>query len=253
MNFNALVDDLAQWMTQYAAQAQADGYVVGMSGGIDSSVTAALAVRAMGPEHTLGVLMPCHSQSIDVDYALEVAQALDLKVLTLPLGSIYDTFVDILPSGPDIAYANIKPRLRMTTLYYLAQSRGYLVAGTGNKPEIMVGYFTKYGDGGVDIEPLGELYKHEVKGLAQALGIPQVIIERPPSAGLWPGQTDEAELGITYAELDAILDAMNAGDPPPAEDATIERVKRMIVQSAHKRMMPPSFPIDRTLSRYTTS
>jgi NAD+ synthase len=240
-------------MKQYAADAQAEGFVIGLSGGIDSSVTAALAVKAMGSDHTLGVLMPCHSQSIDGDYALEVAQALNLNVLTLPLGSIYDAFVDNLPSGPDMAYANIKPRLRMTTLYYLAQSRGYLVAGTGNKPELMVGYFTKYGDGGVDIEPLGELYKHEVRGLARTLNIPEVIVERAPSAGLWPGQTDEAELGITYAELDAILDAMTTGNPPPAEEATIERVKRMIVRSAHKRTMPPSFPIDRTSNRYTAS
>lgn len=252
MNFRVLADDLVQWMRHYATQAHADGFVVGLSGGIDSSVTAALAVKAMGADRTLGVLMPCHSQTQDAEYAQEVANVLSIEVLTLPLGPTFDVLVDTLPSGPDIAYANVKPRLRMTALYFIAQTRGYLVAGTGNKPEIMVGYFTKYGDGGVDIEPLGELYKREVKGLARILDIPEVIINRPPSAGLWPGQTDEEELGITYAELDAILDALATGDPSPAPEATVERVRKMIARSAHKRMPPPSFPVDRTSSRYTT-
>jgi len=253
MDFQVLAADLAQWMKQYAVQAHTNGYVVGLSGGVDSSVTAALAVKAMGVDNTLGVLMPCHSQPQDAEYARTVGQALGIEVLTLSLGPTYDRLLETLPSGPDIALANIKPRLRMTALYYLAQSRGYLVAGTGNKPELMVGYFTKYGDGGVDIEPLGELYKHEVRGLARVLNIPATIIERPPSAGLWPGQTDEEELGITYAELDAILDAMTAGDPIPAPEATVERVKQMIVNSAHKRAIPSSFPIDRSSSRYTAS
>ncbi len=252
MNFHQLADDIAQWMKQYAAQADATGYVVGLSGGIDSSVTAALAAKAMGSDRTLGVVMPCHSQSQDADCAREVAKVLDLEILTLPLGPAYDMLVDTLPPGPEIACANIKPRLRMTTLYYLAQSHGYLVAGTGNKPEIMVGYFTKYGDGGVDLEPLGELYKREVRGLARVLKVPEIIINRPPSAGLWPGQTDEEELGITYAELDAILDAMANGDPPLASSATIERVKRMIARSAHKRNIPPAFAVNRTSSHYAT-
>ena len=251
MNFNLLAHDIAQWMEAYAREAHADGYVVGLSGGIDSSVTAALAANAMGADRTLGVLMPCHSQPQDAEDAQKVAEVLGIDALTLSLCPVYDAFVDMLPTGPEMAYANIKPRLRMTTLYYLAQSRGYLVAGTGNKPEMMVGYFTKYGDGGVDIEPLGELYKHEVRGLARVLNIPDPVIERPPSAGLWPGQTDEGELGITYRELDAILDAMTTGDPQPAPATTVERVKRMIAKSAHKRTTPPSFPIDRTSSRYT--
>jgi NAD+ synthase len=253
MDFQVLAADLAQWMKQYAVQAHADGYVVGLSGGVDSSVTAALAVKAVGADNTLGVLMPCHSQALDAEYARTVAQALDIEVHSLSLGPVYDLLLETLPSGPDIARVNIKPRLRMTVLYYLAQSRGFLVAGTGNKPELMVGYFTKYGDGGVDIEPLGELYKHEVRGLARVLSIPATIIERPPSAGLWPGQTDEEELGITYAELDEILDAMTAGGPIPAPKATVERVKQMMVNSAHKRATPPSFPMDRSSDRYAVS
>jgi NAD+ synthase len=144
-----------------------------------------------------------------------------------------------------MALANLKPRLRMTALYYLAQSHNYLVAGTGNLSEIMVGYFTKYGDGGVDFEPLGELYKHEVRALARALGLPESIITRPPTAGLWPGQTDEAELGITYDELDAILAALARGYDSGAPEETVARVWRMVEASAHKRATPPTFPVDR--------
>ena len=110
---------------------------------------------------------------------------------------------------------------------------------------MMVGYFTKYGDGGVDIEPLGELYKREVRALARVLGVPEPVITRPPTAGLWPGQTDEGELGITYDELDAILAAMAVGCEPDAPAATVVRVQRMVAASAHKRVLPPIFPVKR--------
>jgi NAD+ synthase len=109
----------------------------------------------------------------------------------------------------------------------------------------MVGYFTKFGDGGVDLEPLGELYKSEVRGLARALGVPQPIIDRAPSPGLWPGQTDEGEMGITYAEIDAILAAWQAGEAPDLPADRIAKVEGMVARSAHKRAMPPSFPVER--------
>jgi NAD+ synthase len=148
-----------------------------------------------------------------------------------------------LPDTSDLARANIKPRLRMTTLYALAQTHGYLVAGTGNKSEIAVGYFTKYGDGGVDIEPLGELYKTQVRLLAAKLGIPQTIIDRPPTAGLWEGQTDEGEMGITYEALDTTLAAIEAGDTGHLDPAQVARVQQMLASSAHKRSMPPVCPL----------
>jgi NAD+ synthase len=133
----------------------------------------------------------------------------------------------------------------MTALYYLAQANNYLVAGTGNRPELMVGFFTKWGDGGVDLEPLGELYKHEVRALGQALGVPQPIIDRAPSPGLWPGQTDEGEMGITYAAIDAILDAWDRGVEPDQPPESIAKVKAMVARSEHKRAMPPAFPVKR--------
>jgi len=245
VDIESLARRIADWMHEYAEHAGAAGYVVGISGGIDSAVTAALAVRAMGPDHTLGALLPCHSQPEDARYAHMVTEALGLPEVTVDLGATYDALTSALPSGPSIAYANVKPRLRMTALYFLAQANGYLVAGTGNKTELMVGYFTKYGDGGTDIEPLGELYKHEVRALARVLGIPQPVIDRPPTAGLWPGQTDEAELGITYDELDAILAALERGETPVASPQTVARVKQMVATSAHKRSVPPRCPIPR--------
>jgi NAD+ synthase len=148
-----------------------------------------------------------------------------------------------LPEGTPLARANLKPRLRMATLYYLAQSRSYLVAGTGNKPEIVVGYFTKYGDGGVDVEPLGDLYKWQVRALARELGVPQPVIDRPPSAGLWVGQTDEGEMGITYDELDAALAAIETGQTTAMDPALLARVQGMMSDSAHKRATPPTCPV----------
>ncbi|MBN2393619.1 MAG: NAD(+) synthase, partial [Anaerolineae bacterium] len=219
---------------------------VGLSGGVDSAVTAALATRAVGAEHVLAVWLPCHSQAEDEAYSRMTARALGLDLITVDLCDVYDAFVASLPEGTDMAHANIKPRLRMTAWYYLAQSNNYLVAGTGNCPEMLVGYFTKYGDGGVDIEPLGELYKHEVRALARVLGVPETVITRAPSAGLWPGQTDEGELGITYAELDAILAALAENRTPDAPEAAVTRVQRMIAASAHKRAVPPAFHVERT-------
>jgi len=238
-----LVDRIADWLRDYAAQAGAQGYVVGLSGGIDSACTAALCQRAAG-ERVLGVLMPCHSTAEDAELARLVAESFNLETVTVDLASTFDTLLAALPPGvSDMARANIKPRLRMTTLYALAQTYGYLVSGTGNKSELMIGYFTKYGDGGVDVEPLGGLYKWQVRDLARELGVPQPIIDRPPTAGLWAGQTDEAEMGLTYDQLDATLAAIEAGQTGDVEPALLKKVQWMIAASGHKRAMPPVCPL----------
>jgi NAD+ synthase len=238
-DYGQLAGAIATWLAEYAARAGAKGYVVGLSGGIDSATTAALCLKAVGKE-TVGVLMPCHSQPEDARMAKFVAAALGLATVTVDLGPVFDLFVEELPvpvSG--LAQANIKPRLRMACLYALAQAKGCLVAGTGNKSELLVGYFTKYGDGGVDVEPLGALYKWQVRELAQVLGVPQSIIDRPPSAGLWAGQTDEDEMGITYETLDRVLAALEAGQTQGIEKAVLDKVRAMIKSSEHKRAMPP--------------
>lgn len=245
MDYAKIAEQITCWMREFAANAKTAGYVVGLSGGVDSAVSAALAVRAVGVENVLGVIMPCHSMPEDAAYAESLAQALGLTPLTLDLGPAFDALTALLPPGNAMARANLKPRLRMLTLYYMAQSRNALVAGTGNYPEIMVGYFTKYGDGGVDIEPLGELYKHEVRELARYLNVPEPIITRAPTAGLWPGQTDESEMGLTYDQLDGILAALAAGQVPAAPEGAVAKVQRMIAGAAHKRATPPICPITR--------
>jgi NAD+ synthase len=235
-----IADKIASWLREYAAQAGARGYVVGLSGGIDSASTAALCQRAVG-EQVLGVLMPCHSTPEDGKMAHLVAEAFGLKTVSVDLGPAYDALLAALPPGiSDMGKANVKPRLRMTALYALAQTYGYLVAGTGNKSELEIGYFTKYGDGGVDVEPLGDLYKWQVRQLARELGVPQPVIERPPSAGLWAGQTDEGEMGIIYDDLDATLAAIQAGQTGGVDPKLLDRVQRLIATSAHKRAVPPA-------------
>jgi len=235
-----LATQIAQWMAERVRAAGARGIVVGLSGGVDSSVVAVLAQRAVG-ENVLGVLMPCHSQPVDGEYARLLADAFHIQTITVDLGPAYDALIAALPPGSELAQANLKPRLRMATLYFLANARNYLVAGTGNKSELMVGYFTKWGDGGCDLLPLGGLYKTHVWDLACELGIPEEIISRPPTAGLWPGQTDEGEMGITYAELDATLAAIERGDTSSCDPATLSKVQTMVERSAHKRALPPVF------------
>lgn len=236
-------DTIASWLQDYAARAGARGYVIGLSGGIDSACTAVLCQRAMG-DQVLGVLLPCNSNPKDAELAHLLAGSFGIQTVEVPLEPAYEALLDALPPGTSsLARANIKPRLRMSALYALAQTRGYLVAGTGNRSELEVGYFTKYGDGGVDVEPLAELYKVEVRQLARELGIPQPIIDRPPTAGLWEGQTDEEEMGISYEELDATLAAIEAGESEDLDPALVEKVQGMMATSAHKRAMPPACPL----------
>jgi NAD+ synthase len=255
MDYTRLADEIANWMSAKLGQAGAKGFVVGLSGGVDSATTAALCKCAAGRE-VLGVWLPCHSAPEDEADAHLAAEALGIEITTVDLCAVYDAFLASLEQAVPLvkdpsqhryhmARANLKPRLRMSALYYLAQYHNYLVAGTGNKPELMVGFFTKYGDGGVDLEPLGELYKHEVRGLARALGVPQEIVGRTPSPGLWPGQTDEGEMGITYAEIDAILAAWDASQKPDLSDDRIAKVESMVSRTAHKRTMPPAFHVAR--------
>jgi NAD+ synthase len=229
-----VADRISHWIREKVEEAGAEGIVLGMSGGIDSSLTAVLAKRALG-DAVLGVLMPCHSGSTDLEHAQMVAAKFDIEIEYVDLTPAFDSLVGELPPGNKIAAANLKPRLRMTVLYYFANSRNYLVAGTGNKTELSIGYFTKYGDGGVDILPLGGLLKRQVRELARDLGIPQEIITKPPSAGLWEGQTDEGEMGISYEALDEILVAIESGDVAGCDQEALARVRAMMAASQHKR------------------
>jgi NAD+ synthase len=240
-----LPDRIANWLREHLDAAGAGGFVFGLSGGVDSATIAALAVRAVGTARTLGLLLPCHSQPEDARLGRLVADTFEIPIMTLDLSSAHDALMaELPPSDSRLAVANVKPRLRMIAWYYVSNVHNYLVLGAGNKSELMAGYFTKYGDGGVDLLPLGDLYKTQVWELARELGVPQEVVERPPTAGLWPGQTDEDELGITYRELDRVLAAIEAGDTSAIDPATLEKVQGIVARSAHKRAMPPVFRQD---------
>jgi len=234
---------ISKWIKEKVKEAGAEGVVFGLSGGVDSSLTAALAKKALG-DKVLGLLMPCHSDPTDLEHARLLATKFDIETEYVDLGPVFDRLMASLPRGSDMAVANLKPRLRMATLYYFANTLNYLVAGTGNKSELTVGYFTKYGDGGADLLPLGDLLKYQVRELARELGVPEEIIAKPPSAGLWAGQTDEGEMGITYDELDRTIAAIEKGDTRDCDEATVERVKAMMTTSEHKRRFMPICEIE---------
>jgi NAD+ synthase len=245
-------DRISSWLRDRAAAAHARGFILGMSGGIDSAVVARLCQQAM-PGRVLGVIMPCHSQPQDELDAVLAAEASGLPTVRVDLSSAYDAItLDIKAAiataeqrgiaqddvREKLAFANVKPRLRMTTLYTIGTSIGYIVTGTGNKSEITIGYYTKYGDGGVDLLPIGGLVKSEVRELARELGVPSRIIEKAPTAGLWAGQTDESEMGFTYDELQRYIES----GPDAVAAATAARISQLASASQHKRELPPVGP-----------
>jgi NAD+ synthase len=242
LSIEELARKLVSWIKDNVSAAGGKGVVVGLSGGIDSAVAAVLCKRAFA-ESTLGVIMPCHSDKTDREHAELVVDKFEIPVEVVVLDSVYDSLLQAFPTRNydevtrRLAESNIKPRIRMITLYYFANRLNYMVAGTSNRSELAVGYFTKYGDGGSDLIPLGNLVKQQVRDLAAYLGIPQEIIDKPPSAGLWRGQTDEGQMGLTYAELDHYL---MTGE---AQESVKRKIDSMVQTSAHKRCMPPVFSL----------
>ena len=234
------IDAISRWIRDQVELANAKGIVLGLSGGIDSAVVAALAQRSLG-ENVLGLILPCHSHKNDAEDALRIASHLNIEAITVDLTPSYDNLITILPSADSSIAANLKPRLRMTVLYYFAGLKNFLVAGTGNKCEIAVGYFTKYGDGGVDLLPLGDLLKSQVRELAYELKLPGEIITKPPSAGLLPGQTDEGELKITYDQLEQALLDMTSGSGETTSEKVRTRVKELITKAGHKKNPIPVY------------
>ncbi len=237
-----LAKTIQEWLKKKIEGSGRRGGIVGLSGGIDSAVVAALLKKVCGFQ-MLAVIMPCHSQENDVKDAYKVAESLDFPHILVDLTPVYDALVKSVSSAVDddfevLPLANAKPRLRMTTLYMLGQQRRYLVCGTGNKAELTIGYFTKHGDSGVDVLPLGDLLKQEVRELARYLEIPEEIIAKPPSAGLWKGQTDEGEIGFSYDLIDKYL----AGGDVPVE--VKDKIEEMNRRSSHKRDVPPVCVID---------
>jgi NAD+ synthase len=245
MDYAEVAHRISGWIRQQVRNAGADGVTLGLSGGIDSAVVLGLCRRAFN-RNVLGVILPCESEEHDMAHALDVADAFDAETVTVELDDLYEDLLLKLPEeGNENARANLKPRLRMTVLYFFANSRDALVVGTSNRSELAVGYFTKHGDGGSDILPIGGLLKMDVRGLARELGVPTHIIEKPPSAGLWPGQTDEQELGLSYDTVDEIVAAMDADREPEADPDDVRRIRKLMASARHKRRMPPVCPVSR--------
>ena len=248
LDYEGIISEIQGWISDYCKSANADGIVVGISGGIDSAVTSTLCANALGKNAVIGLGLPCLSNSKDLSDAKLLAAQLGIEFIIFDLSSVYEEIMKITANNIEsnnLATANLKARLRMVTWYFTAQSKGnYLIGGTGNRSELAIGYFTKYGDGGVDIEPLGDLYKCEVREIAKKLNIPENIINKPPSAGLWEGQTDEGEIGMKYDLLDEIIYRIDYNlDLNDLNSSDIERVKEMMRSSEHKLKMPPGYKI----------
>lgn len=255
MDMEKAKDIIVDFIRTKLGEAEIPGAVVGISGGIDSALVAYLTVESLGAENVLGIHMPENATpESEVNDAKEVAERLgiDFKVVNISdiLGSYKSTMPDISEATTYVD-GNLKARIRMSVLYYYANMLGRVVVGTGNKTEILLGYFTKYGDGGVDLEPIGDLYKTEVREMSKMLGLPESILNKAPSAGLWEGQTDEADLGVPYESIDKVLEPILAGEGHervsakfgvPLED--IGSLLRRLRANMHKRATPPIADLD---------
>ncbi len=228
-DYAALAREIEAWIALKVRESGTGGIVLGLSGGVDSGVTAALSARALGNGKVLCLALPCGSSQDDTGDALRLAGILDIECRVIDLDPVLASLVRSvgLDAADRLAIANVKARLRMTIIY--AFSRGRLVAGTSNFSEILVGYWTKWGDGAADILPLGRLWKEEVYDLARELDLPDWLIGKIPSAGLWPGQSDEGEMGVSYADIRHYYE----GDLSPGD--AFDRIEEMKSITEHKR------------------
>lgn len=228
-----------EYIRAYLKSSGARGIVYGNSGGKDSALVGILCKMAC--ENTVGIIMPCASKrnyGMDKDDGLEVAEKFGIETRTVDLMPVREAelaALDGVTELTDMAVANIAPRLRMLTLYAVAHAEGRVVAGTGNASEAYVGYFTKWGDGAYDLNPIADLTVGEIYEFLEYLDCPRVIIEKAPSAGLFEGQTDEAEMGVSYADIDKVV---LGGEVDPDVRAKIER---MHAATEHKRRMPSCY------------
>lgn len=250
------IEEACNFIKEKVEDSHTNGVVLGLSGGIDSTVVACLAVKALGSQNVKAFILPTSTTSDQDLYDADLMKTmLDIQVEYILLDDIYEKFLNLcqreyLPTDNEkLANMNIKPRLRMTILYYYASLYNSLVVGTGNKTELYLGYFTKFGDGGVDLLPIGDLYKEEVNAVAEKLGVPSSIIEKAPTAGLSPDQTDESELGLSYYYIDRIVylyvekeyDAEKISELLDLQLNDVKHITKLIYNSQHKRLMPPKF------------
>ena len=243
-------NDIVEFVQNKVSEANANGLVVGLSGGIDSTVAAYIACEAVGKENVFGIVMPSTTTPTeDKLHGTAIAQSLGINYKEMAIDSILNEFLSVAQLEEDkLAIGNLKARIRMSIIYFYANSKNYLVSGTGNKSEIVIGYFTKHGDGACDIEPIGDLYKTDVYELAKYLNVPQEIIDKPPRAGLWNNQTDEDEIGMTYELLDKILyrhiekdiDADSIADELGIDVDEVNDIINRVKRNQHKSKVPES-------------
>lgn len=221
--------------------------VLGLSGGVDSALSCFLAAEALGPENVLAVRMPYTTSSpASYEDAQKVLDATGVQSITFPITQVVEPMLAVIPASENVRRGNVMARARMIVLYDFSASTHSLVVGTSNKTEILLGYSTQWGDSAAAINPLGDLYKFQVRQLAAAIGVPQVILDKAPSADLWPGQTDEGELGFSYDDADRLLfrlvdqrysleDCLDAG----FDEKFVREVMRRLQRNHYKRIMPP--------------
>ncbi|OVE83724.1 NAD+ synthase [Natronolimnobius baerhuensis] len=244
-------DHILAFIQDRVDAAGADGAVLGLSGGIDSTLTAFLAVEALGAEHVHGLVLPATvSSEGNMSDAERVAQDLEISYDVIEIEPLVDSLLEVYPGaeGDREAVGNARARVRGVMNYLVANHENRLVLGTGNRSEAAVGYFTKYGDGAVDCHPIGTLYKGQVRQLARHVGVPEELAAKTATAELWADQTDEDELGLSYEVLDSIL-ATHIDGPLSVgatcrllevDVETVERVRTLYEQSEHKRHVPPA-------------
>jgi len=241
---------ITRFIKDYVAKTKAKGVVLGMSGGIDSSTNAALTALAIGGDKTYAVLMPEKEtrSRTDTNHAQQVIRQFKMETISIDITIILDTFYKNIPGFKPSnlkTKGNLKARTRMTLLYYYANSKNFIVSASSDKSEAMIGYYTKFGDIAADIAPQQDLYKTQIRQLAEHIDIPEAIIRKPPTPALWPNQTAEEEIGLAYEKLDLILYGLEHFMEPsqiakqlalPVK--TVETIKRRWLNAEHKRRMP---------------
>ncbi|MEA3351480.1 MAG: NAD+ synthase [Chloroflexota bacterium] len=247
INTDTVGEILVEFIKNEIAEAGFERAVVGVSGGIDSALSCFLAAEAIGPENVLAVRMPYKTSSPDsLEHAQLVIEKTGTQSLTVPITEMVDPLFERFPDMDNLRRGNVMARARMIVLYDQSAAFGGLVVGTGNKTEILLGYTTIYGDSACAFNPIGDLYKAQVRQLSRAIGVPDVIVQKPPSADLWAGQTDEDELGFSYDEVDRLLfllvederspeACVDAGFSQDFVNKVIERMRR----NQFKRVTPP--------------
>jgi NAD+ synthase len=251
LDYEKVEEEILRFIRKVVSDAGAKGTVIGLSGGIDSAVVGALCVRALGRDKVVGILMPAsHTPVKDTEDGRAMAEEWGIKLYEVGIDPIFDSFMTSMPKfkGENkIAKANVKARIRMVINYFIANSHGMLVAGTGDKSEDLIGFFTKFGDGGVDFLPIAHLYKTQVRELGEYLGLPHSVCAKPSSPQLWPGHRAVDEIPIEYERLDPVLVGLFDEKLPAKEVAKRTGVELKVVEdvvkrhraSAHKRAYPP--------------